>query len=84
MRVILDAKYEKSDLHKVMETQCQHLTVTQRNDLMKLLQKFEDMFDGTLGTWGTDSADFELKEDAEPFWSLPYRVSKVHEEMFKN
>ena len=66
-----------------METQCQHLTVTQRNDLMKLLQKFEDMFDGTLGTWGTDSADFGLKEDAKPVCSLSYQVSKVHEEMFK-
>ena len=26
--VLLDAKYEKADLHKVMETQCQHLTMT--------------------------------------------------------
>ena len=39
LRVILDSKYEKSDLHKVMETQCQHLTMTQHNDLLKLLQK---------------------------------------------
>ena len=37
LRVILDAKYEKSDLHKVMENQCQHLTTTQRNELLKLL-----------------------------------------------
>ena len=26
--VILDAKYGKSDLHQVMENQCQHLTMT--------------------------------------------------------
>ena len=31
LRVILDAKYEKLDLHKVMENQCQHLTISQRN-----------------------------------------------------
>ena len=31
LHVILDAKYEKVDLHKVMETQCQHLTMTYRN-----------------------------------------------------
>ena len=31
LRIILDAKYEKSDLHKVMENQCQHLTMTQHN-----------------------------------------------------
>ena len=34
-----------------METQCQHLTITQSNKLRKLLQKFEKSFDRTLGTW---------------------------------
>ena len=27
LRVILDSKYKKEDLHEVMETQCKHLTV---------------------------------------------------------
>ena len=49
-----------------METQCQHLTTTQRNELLKLLQIFEELFDGTLGNWKTDPVDFELKEDANP------------------
>ena len=31
LNVILDAKYEKENLHKVMENQYQHLTMTQRN-----------------------------------------------------
>ena len=39
--VILDAKYEKSDLHKVVKTQCQYLKLTQCNDLLKVLHKFE-------------------------------------------
>ena len=51
LRVILDAKYEKANLHKVMENKCQYLTMTQHNELIKLLQKFEHLFDGTLGTW---------------------------------
>ena len=38
LRVILDAKYEKADLHKVMENQCQHLTETQGSELLKFLQ----------------------------------------------
>ena len=37
-----------------METQCQHLTITQRNELLKLLQNIEELFDGTLGTCKTD------------------------------
>ena len=61
LRVILDAKYEKSDLHKIIKTQCQHLTMTQRNELLKLLQIFEDFVNGTLGIWKTDPVDFELK-----------------------
>ena len=53
MCVILDSKYEKTALHKVMETQCQHLKMTECNDLLKLLQKIEELFNGTLGTWET-------------------------------
>ena len=49
-----------------METKCQHLTMTQRNDLIKLLQKSEELFDGTFGTWKIDSVNLELKEDAKP------------------
>ena len=60
LRVILDAKYEKTDLNKVMETQCQHMTITKRNELLKLIQIFEELLDGTLA-WETVPADFELK-----------------------
>ena len=66
LRVIYDAKHEKSDLHKVMENQCQHLKMTQRNEFLKLLQKTEEFFDGTLGTWKIDTVEFKLKEDAQP------------------
>ena len=31
-----------------METQCKHLTTTKRNELLKLLQKFEQFFNGHL------------------------------------
>ena len=51
LRIILETKYEKSDLHKLMENQYQHLTVTQRNEFIKLLKIFEEIFDITLGTW---------------------------------
>ena len=44
-----------------METQCQHLTTTQRNELLTLLQIFEEFFYGTIGNWKTDPVDFELK-----------------------
>ena len=59
-----------------METQCKHLSTTQRNELLQLLQKIEELFDGTLGTWKTDQVDLELKEDAKPIFSQSYLVPK--------
>ena len=83
LRVISDAKYGKADLHKVMENQCQHLTMTQINELLNVLREFKEFFHGTLVTWETDSVEFELKEDAKPIYSRPYPLPKVHEEIFK-
>ena len=66
-----------------METQCQYLTMNQHNDLLKLLQKFEDLFNGKIGTLKTDLLYFDLKEYVKPICSQPYPLPKVHEEMFK-
>ena len=33
--------------------------------MLKLLQKLEELFDGTLGTCKTDPANFELKRELE-------------------
>ena len=67
-----------------MKNQCQHLTEKQRKKLLKLLQKCEELFNGTLGSRKTDPVDFELKEYANPVCLRPYLVPKVHAEMFKN
>ena len=37
-----------------METQCQHLTMTQHIELLKLLHILEELFIGTFDTWKTD------------------------------
>ena len=84
MRVILDAKCEKADLYLAMETQFKHLTITQRNELLKLSQKIKEFFHGTLGTWKSYPVDFELKEGVNPICSRPYPVQKEHNEVFKN
>ena len=62
-----------------METQCQHLTITQCNTVLKSLQLFEELFDGTLGNWKTDPVDFKLKENPKPIFSRLYPVKKVHD-----
>ena len=44
-----------------MKNQCQHLSEVQRNELLKLLQNFEEFFGGTIGTCKIDPVEFELK-----------------------
>ena len=45
----------------VMETQFQHLSIEKCNELLKILQIFEEFFDETLGTWKRYKVHFELK-----------------------
>ena len=44
--------------------------MTQRNELLKLLQTFEELSDGTLGTgnWKVYPVDFQLKQDVKPIF----------------
>ena len=83
MRRIIDTKYKKSNLNKVMTKQYQHLNNEERKRLMILLNKFKYMFDGTLGTWNTTPVDLKLKDNAKPACLLPYPLPRVHEEMFR-
>ena len=82
LRVILYAKYEKVDLHKVIENQCQHSTIIQRNELLRILHTFEELLYGTLGSW-KHPVEFELKQNVKPIYSRSYPVLKVHKEMLK-
>ena len=52
--------------------------------MLKLLQNFEDLFNGTLNTWKIYPVDLELKEYVKPICSRPYPVPKVHDKIFKN
>jgi hypothetical protein len=57
---IIASKYCPADLNKIVE-ECTHLGKTEQRQLLKLLQ-FEDLFDGTLGTWKTDPVDLEFTD----------------------
>ena len=64
---ILNAKYEKANLLEVIDINCKHLNIDQRNKLLRLLVQYEELFDGTLGDWKGESVSFELKPDAKPY-----------------
>ena len=75
---ILDAKYEKADLVQITG-HCSHLTKNQQGKLLILLQKYEDLFDGTLGEWKGTDIKIELQPNAKPFHASPFPVPQVHE-----
>ena len=83
MRRILDAKYKKSDLNKVMTNQCQHLNIKELNIFLSILSKFEDLSEGTLGMCNTNPIDLELRYDKNSVCSRPYPVPRVLKAMFR-
>ena len=70
---ILNAKYEKADLEKVVSSY-DHLNTTDKTKLLQLLQHYESLFDGTLGTWRGSAYDIELKANATPYHSRAYNI----------
>jgi hypothetical protein len=80
---IIESKYTPADLNKIVE-ECTHLEKDEQRQLLKLLQKFEHLFDGTLGTWKTDPVDLELiNPNLKPFHVKPYPVPYSQEKRLK-
>ena len=81
MKRILDAKYSKADIKTISESST-HLDPQERNELYKLLKKYECLFYGNLVTWHVNPFDIKLKPDAEPLWKT-FPVPRIHELTFK-
>ena len=48
-----------------------------------MLNKFETLFDRTLGTWKGTKYNIELQEGAKPYHGRPYSVPKAYEQSFR-
>ncbi len=83
MNEILDAKYSKADLNEVAQS-ADHLTTSEQQKLLALLKKYEDLFDGTLGTFTGAPYDIKLKDNVEPHHARPFPVPKIHELTLKS
>ena len=74
---ILNSTYEKSDLKQVSDDATQ-LDAEWRTLLLRLLEDFEEFFDGALGDWYTELVDLELKPGSKPFNSKYYPVPRIN------
>ena len=79
---ILDAKYEKADLPKIV-SDYNHISTNQKQQLLRLLQKHETLFDGTLGTWKGSTYDIELKDNVKPYHARAFNMPKSIEKTMK-
>ena len=75
---ILDAKYKKADLRKVV-AKATHLSDSEREELYNLLNRFKDLFDGTLGKFTGKPYDIKLKPNVTPQHVRSFPVPKLHE-----
>jgi hypothetical protein len=81
---VIESKYTPADLNKIVE-ECTHLEKDKQKQLLILLQKFEELFDGSLGTWKTDPINLELKDpNVKPFHAKPYPVPYSQEKQLKD
>ncbi len=73
IQAILDAKYCPADLQTIT-SECDQLEQEEQQKLLTLLQKFEHLLNGTVGTWNTEPVDIELLPDVKPYHARPYPV----------
>ena len=79
---ILDANYDTPVLEDEV-AKMTNLNPIQRNLLLALLKKNEDLFDGQLGDWVGDPIEIPLKEGAKPYHARAFPIPHIHEQTFK-
>ena len=83
IQAILNAKYCQADLLKLTQ-ECDQLDKEEQQKLLVFLQKYEHLFDGTVGTWNTDPVDLILKDPtAAPYHAKAYLVPYSQEQKLK-
>ena len=71
IKQILDAEYNNIN-PKMIIMSLNYLKVKLENSLLELLQKYKNMFDGTLGKYTGSDYTVELEENAKPYHEKPF------------
>jgi hypothetical protein len=76
----LDAEYKPAVLQEVTQM-CTNLNTEEQYQLIKLLQKYEHLFDGTLGEFNMDPICLHLiDKGVKPVHARPYTVPRAVEQ----
>src|SRR5210317_938149 len=79
---ILDAKYSPANIKEEVD-KCTKINSSEKEELLSLLNKYQDLFDGSLGEWQTQPIKIELKPEAKPYHARPYPVPQSQEQKLK-
>eukprot|EP00957_Ditylum_brightwellii_P006579 498774-Ditylum_brightwellii.AAC.1 len=79
---ILDTKYQKVDLHSGVVEACSALNIREKEKLVDVLKKHEELFDSILGMWRNFQYDIKLQEGVKPYHRRLYMVPKAYKAMF--
>jgi hypothetical protein len=80
----LDAEYKPASLDDVIKT-CENLHVEEQHQLKELLQKYEHLFDGTLGELNMETVPISLQlmdPNCKPIHARTYTVPRSMERQF--
>ena len=83
MKLLSDEKYEKADLSVIVSDNCNHLDCLQQAKLLALLEKNDELFDGTLGDFQTDPVRFDPQLGAKPYNGRPFPVPHIRMAVLK-
>ena len=78
IKQILDAEYNKINLKSTI-VNLNYLKDKHKSSKIELLQKYEKMFEGTLGKYRGSNYTIEVKENAKPYHAKPFPIPKIHE-----
>ena len=83
IQAILDAKYCKADLTQVVQ-ECKQLNKEEQQKLLALLQKYETLFDGTVGIWKIEPVNILLRDpECTPYHAKAYPVPHFQEQKLR-
>jgi hypothetical protein len=81
--IILDAEYKPASLDDVIKT-CESLHVEEQHQLKVLLQKYEHLFDGTLGEFNMEPVSLQLIDpNCKPIHARAYTVPRSVEQRLR-
>ena len=77
----VEITYAKADLKQVAASATQ-MNNEETTQLLRLLEDFKDLFDGTLGAWDTEPVNLELNPGSKSFNSKYYTVLRINKETY--